>query len=124
MHRGLYNTVGEVVNVVREAHPEKGVVQYHKLVAKPRDSYPGFFDLQPRYHIFWRAGDYKAVRTDESGVDVKKEHAASTVPSMQWQTHCTELVWHCTWGSRGLQPMQPAIVFQKAFNFHPAKRCS
>ena len=43
MHKGIYNTVGEVVNVVREAHPEKGVVQYHKLVAKPRDSYSGFF---------------------------------------------------------------------------------
>ena len=42
MHAGIYNTVGEVVNAVREAHPDKGVVQYHKLLAKPRDGYPGF----------------------------------------------------------------------------------
>ena len=98
MHGGIYNTVGEVVNAVREAQPEKGVVQYHKLVAKPRDGYPGFFELQTRYHIFWRACDYAAVKTDEPGVIVKKEHAASTLPFVQWQTDCTEIVWHCNWG--------------------------
>ena len=44
-HSGIYNAVGEVVNVVREADPDKGVVQYHKLDAKPRDGYPGFFRI-------------------------------------------------------------------------------
>ena len=121
MHAGIYNTVGEVVNLVREAHPDKGVVQYHKLVAKPRDGYPGFFELQPRYHIFWRAGDYTAVKTAESGVIVKKEHVASTLPFMQWQTDWTELVWHCKWGTRGLQPMQPSIVLSKSLQLAPSQ---
>jgi len=121
MHAGIYNTAGEVVNVVREAHPDKGVVQYHKLVAKPRDGYPGFFELQPRCHIFWRAGDYTAVKNDESGVIVKKEHAASTLPFVQWQTDCTEIVWHCKWGTRGLQPMQPSIVLSKSLQLAPSQ---
>ena len=42
MHGGIYNTVGEVVHAVREAQPDRGVVQYHKLVAKPRDCLPVF----------------------------------------------------------------------------------
>ena len=77
--------------------------------------------MQPRYHIFWRAGDYKAVTTDEPGVEVKKEHVASTVPSMHWHTDCTELVWHCKWGSRGLQPMQPTIVLSKSLQLAPGQ---
>ena len=102
------------MNAVRETQPEKGVVQYHKLVAKPRDGYPGFFELQTRYHTFWRAGDYAAVRTAEPGVIVKKEHAASMLPFIQWQTDCAEIVWHCKWGARGLQPVQPSVVFSKS----------
>ena len=121
MHTGIYNTVGEVVNAVREAQPEKGVVQYHNLVAKPRDGYPGFFELQTRYHIFWRAGDYAAVKTAEPGVIVKKEHAASMIPFVQWQTDCTEIVWHCKWGARGLQPVQLSVVFSKSLQLAPGQ---
>ena len=124
MHTGIYNTVGEVVNAVREAQPEKGVVQYHKLVAKPRDGYPGFFELQTRYHIFWRAGDYAAVKTAEPGVIVKKEHAASMLPFMQWQTDCTEIVWHCKWGLVDCNQCSRQSFFQKASNLHLASRCS
>ena len=76
---------------------------------------------QPRYRIFWRAGDYTAVKTAEPGVIVKKEHVASTLPFMQWQTDWTELVWHCKWGTRGLQPMQPSIVLSKSLQLAPGQ---
>ena len=116
----VYNTVGDVVNVVREADPTKGIVQYHKLEAEPREGYPGFFKLTPKYSIFWRMPDYKATEGEE-GKTVKRAHGASILPVCAWNTSHTELVWHTRWGRSGLQPMRPCIVFSEKITMAPGK---
>ena len=120
MLQQIYSTVGEVVNVVREKDPTQGVVQYHKLEAEPRDGYPSFFKLTPKYKLLWRMSDYKAEEGQE-GKSVKKAHGASTMPVCTWSTSLTGLVWHVRWGRSGLQPMRPCIVFSQAVAMAPSK---
>ena len=33
-------------------------IKYFKMIAAPRDGYPGFFDLATRHHLYWSPGKY------------------------------------------------------------------
>ena len=119
IHSGDYTPVGEIVNKVRGKQPEKGQVQYHQMVAKPRDGYPGFFELKPKYTVYWKISVYPQAEDAQGGKVIKKEHAGSTLPFAEWNTQHTENTWTCKWTQRGLQPSHANVVFSRSLQLAP-----
>ncbi|CAJ1385994.1 unnamed protein product [Effrenium voratum] len=113
---GKTTNLASLILEKRKSVPDIGI-SYHSIVDKPLPGQPGFFGLETKHSIYFRA-ETIPVKTEDNQQTPKipLNHLGGCIKASAWDTAATHIVWAVKWNAsaqKGLSPVRPVVTLKQ-----------